>query len=112
MADNAHPLQVRIKLKSFHDDSVVASLTLKGKDHFRVRVGLIERKIAEVKGFYLHGISHKLASGLDFDDGVIGCHVGQCIIDVGIILWLVQNLIDCVLIVDDRRYKFITIERN
>lgn len=83
----------------------MAAIALKREDSFGVFVGLIESKATEVECFNLHRIANKLVWFLNFDDGVIGCHVVKDWQVVRLFIDVIDHVLSHFLGIDDLSVK-------
>ena len=106
LADDAHPLQVGVELESPKDYPAVAALTLKAEDNPGIGVGLVEREPAEEEGLHLHGVADQLIGLFNFNDRVIGGHIGEYAVDEGVLRGALEHLVDTGLVVGHGRVEF------
>lgn len=103
LADDAHPLQIGVKLESTIDESTVSAITFEAKDDFGVSMGLVEVEPSEKECLDLHGITDEFTLGLD--NRVVGSHVGKDGIDEGSPRNTLEHLIDAGFVVGNGGVK-------
>jgi hypothetical protein len=73
---------------------------------------LIKFKFPEFKGFYLHRVTNKFFSGLNFNDWVVGCHVVESRQIVGLSFDIINHITRHLFCINNLSMKLSSMRRH